>query len=188
MLRTIIGTIAVLFSSLSVHSLALLLRLPDHMVYDSLQDLHSVIDIKNHNDPIRLQHASVGDFLIDSRRCSDARIGVDKRNAHTCLTRQCLHLMNDMLIKDICCLREPGVLTKDIGQELIDRQISPPLRYACIYWVQHLKLSRNAQSLQDPVSGFMREHFLHWLEVLGLIGRLTEVLEMVARLCTLYVR
>jgi hypothetical protein len=33
----------------------------------------------------------------------------------------------------------------------------------------------------------MRVHLLHWLEVLGLIGRMTEAVESLALLGTLYV-
>ncbi len=67
LLRTVLGTIMVLFLSLSVPSLATLLSLSDHEVFDSLRDLHSIIYVfENCDEPIRLQHASVRDLLLDN--------------------------------------------------------------------------------------------------------------------------
>jgi hypothetical protein len=126
--------------------------------------------------------------LLDNQRCRDALFGVDKFQAHGHCARQCLHFMNQKLVTNVCRLRGPAVLTKTISQEIIDENVPPPLRYACLYWVQHIWHSRDAQTLQNPVNSFIREHFLHWLEVLGLIGRMTEAVEMVALLGDCYVR
>jgi hypothetical protein len=57
-----------------------------------------------------------------------------------------------------------------------------------LYWVQHIPSGQNAQMLRGSVNSYMRIHFLHWLEVLGLIGRMTEAVEMVLLLGSLYVR
>jgi hypothetical protein len=87
-LRTVLGTIAVQFSSLSVSSLASLLSLPRYAVLDYLRDLHPIIDVVDtQHEPIRLQHASVRDFLLDNERCSDVRFRVDEVEAHTSLAR-----------------------------------------------------------------------------------------------------
>jgi type II secretory pathway predicted ATPase ExeA len=188
-LRTVLGTIAVSFSSLSVPSLASLLSLPYHEVLDSLRDLHSVIDVSDDcSEPIRLQHASVRDFLLDDRRCSDACFRVDELEAHTNFAHCCLFFMNHNLKKNICRLAGPGAITGEIARERLDQHIPPPLRYACLYWVQHIQLSQQAEALRNPVNSFMREHFLHWLEVLGLTGRMSEAVEALALLGTLYVR
>ncbi len=187
-LRIVLGTIAVLFSSLSVSSMALLLSLPDHEVLESLRDLYSIVDVNDfRREPIRLQHASVRDYLLDNGRCRDARFRVDALEAHTNLARHCLSFMNVKLKKNICRLRGPGDLATSISQERVDQHIPPPLRYACLYWARHIKVSHNARTLRIPVSGFMQEHFLHWLEVLSLIGRMTEGVELVALLGTVYV-
>jgi type II secretory pathway predicted ATPase ExeA len=189
LLRTVLGTIAVSFSSLSMESLASLLFLPEHEVVDIFRDLHSIIDIPDSpHEPIRLHHASVRDFLLNKQRCSDTYFQVDKLEAHTHFAFQCLRFLDDQLRKNICCLRGPGVLTRTNRPEVIYQCVPPPLRYACLYWVQHIQLSRNQQMLRDSVERFMRMHFLHWLEVLGVIGRMTEAVEMVALLSILYVR
>jgi hypothetical protein len=53
--------------------------------------------------------------------------------------------------------------------------------------VQHVQLSRNAPTLRNQVNSFLRVHFLHWLEVLGIISRMTEAVEMAALLGTFFV-
>jgi hypothetical protein len=184
LLRTILGALAVLFSSLSVPSLASFLSLPDHDVYDALRDLHSMIDV--FENP--LEHAFVRDFLLNNWQCSDARFGVNELEAHAYLARKCLRFMSERLTKNICRLRGPGALTKTISQEVIDECVPPSLRYACLYWVQHIQSARNPEALRGFVSSFMAVYFLHWLEVLRLIGRMTEAVEMVSLLGTLYVR
>jgi hypothetical protein len=138
LLRTVLGALAVLFLSLSVPSLVSLLGLPDHEVFDTLHNLHSMIDIFNPCEPIRLQHASVRDFLLDSRRYSDARFRVNELEAHAYLAAQCLQTMNNRLRKNICRLRGPGTLATTISQEVINDAVPLPLRYACLYWVEHI--------------------------------------------------
>jgi hypothetical protein len=122
--------------------------------------------------------------LLDNGRCSDAHFRVDEVKAHLSFQS----LIGNRLRKNICRLRGPDVLTKDIGPRIIDEHVLPPLRYACLYWAQHVQLSRNAPILRHSVNNFMREHFLYWLEVLGLVGRMTKAVEMIALLGTLYVR
>jgi hypothetical protein len=185
-LRTVLGTIAISFSSLSVPSLASLLSLPDHIVLESLHDLHSIIDV-HRNEPIRLQHASVRDFFLDNRRCSDACFRVDELEAHAHFAQQCLTFMDKKLKKNICRLDGPGVLTKTISQDLMDEHVPQPLRYACLYWVQHIQQSQMAKSVRHLVHNFFELHFLHWLEVVGVIGRMSEAVDLLTLLGTLYV-
>jgi hypothetical protein len=187
-LRIVLGAIAVLFSSLSAPSLASLLDFSVTEIQDVLCDLHSILDIPDDPHlPIRLQHASVRDFLLDNRRCADKRFWVDEHHAHTHIAHQCLRLLGNDLRRDICGLKYPGVLMKDIPQDLRDTCVPLQLRYACLYWVRHVECSQNTQSLEKPINEFLKKHFLHWLEALSLVGRLTDSVEMITVLGSLYV-
>jgi hypothetical protein len=188
-LTDVLGTIVVLSSSLSAPSLAAVLSLSEVQVLDVLSDLHSIVHVPaDHSVPIRPQHASVRDFLLDKKRCADTRFWVDKHHAHARVGRQCLQLMTKCLKRDICCLSEPGVLMEDVRQELVDAYISPSLRYACLYWVQHVRQADNPHDFKNMVSGFLRERLLYWLEVLSISGKLSEGIEMLAVLSRLYLR
>jgi hypothetical protein len=52
--------------------------------------------------------------------------------------------------------------------------IAPHVRYACRFWVDHLLQVKNKSKLFELALQFLREHFLHWLEALGLIGKISE--------------
>jgi hypothetical protein len=187
-LRTVLGAIAILFSSLSASSLASLLHVPETEIADALYDLHSILDVPDDPRlPIRPHHASVRDSLLDNQRCTDKRFWVDRRHAHTHVAQQCLLLLGEELRRDMCGLNHPGVLLKDIPQDLRDACVPSQLLYACLYWVRHVEHSENAQALETPIHKFLKKNFLHWLEALSLVGMLADSVEMITTLESIYV-
>ena len=178
MLRHILGSIVILFSSLSIISLARLLDTHEEEVNQTLVDLHSILDIpKDPSCPIRLHHPSFRDFLLDEKRCSDTHFWVDEKKAQGILADRCIRLMADPkngLRKDICGLHTPGVLASEVHGDLIEQCLPPELQYACRYWVQHLKRSESQLHDEGQVHLFLRQHLLHWLEALSLIGKTSE--------------
>jgi hypothetical protein len=173
MLRGILGSIVILFSPLSGDSLANLLHLPKEDVDQTLEDLHSILDIPDdHARPIRLHHPSFRDFLLDKDRCVDPHFGVDEKQAHGDLADACLRLMSTTLKRDICDLHRPGALTNDVEGSRVEQCLPPAVQYACLYWVQHLQ--RSGAQLYDQVHQFLQEHLLHWLEALSLMRKTSE--------------
>ncbi|KAF1816252.1 WD40 repeat-like protein [Eremomyces bilateralis CBS 781.70] len=68
-----LGSFVVLLSPLSLESLSKLLFIPKAGVNRALKDLHAILSIpKDPTGPIRLQHPSFRDFLLDKRRCKDS--------------------------------------------------------------------------------------------------------------------
>ncbi|KAJ6439182.1 NACHT and WD40 domain protein [Purpureocillium lavendulum] len=62
-----------------------------------------------------------------------------------------------------------------------------PIRYSCIFWADHLLNMEHpgyTTELLDggEVHGFLKEHLLHWLEALSLIGMLSEGFSILRRL------
>jgi hypothetical protein len=79
MLGHILGIIAVLFSPLSAYSLSKLLRVTKENIGQTLEDLHTVLDIsKDQNLPLRL-HPSFRDFLLNNDRCKNSNFWVDEK-------------------------------------------------------------------------------------------------------------
>jgi hypothetical protein len=95
--------------------------------------------------------------------------------------------MEAKLKKDMCGLKEPGALALDVDRAVVDSHFRSHLRYACLYWVQHVQRSDNALLLKDRISRFVQQHFLHWLEALSLLRRLSDGVEMVSLLESLCV-
>jgi WD40 repeat protein len=176
MLSEVLGSIVILFSPLSVESLANLLDIPLGNVNETLADLHTIFHIPDRTDrPIRLHHPTLRDFLLDKNRCSDLDFWVDEKKAHRALADSCITLMSKMLKRDICDLRSPGTFLKNVDPVRIEQCIPPNLQYACIYWVQHYRQSGIRFSDGDRVDRFFREHFLHWLEAINLTGKSAEM-------------
>ena len=174
-LRTTLGTIAILFSPLPALSLARLLQMPNEDVDQTLDDLHSILDIpEDQSRPVRLHHPSFRDFLLDKARCNDPQFLVDEKEAHGALATFCLQLMSERLERDICDLHSPGALAREVQQERIDQRLPAELQYACLYWVQHVQKSEALLQDDGQVHVFLQKHFLHWLEALSLMRKTSE--------------
>ena len=174
-LKSILGAIVILYSPLSSVSLARLLWIPQDEVDGTLEDLHSILDIpEDQSLPIRLHHPSFRDFLLDKDRCRDSQFSVDEKKAHQTLANAGMRLMSERLMKDICRLRSPGTLAREVQRETVTLCLPTELQYACLYWVQHAQQSRIRLEDDGPVDVFLQKHFLHWLEALGLMQKTSE--------------
>ncbi|KAH9216225.1 putative WD-repeat protein, partial [Leptodontidium sp. 2 PMI_412] len=168
MLRQILGTIAVLSSPLSVSSLTRLLGLVKEDVCQTLEDLHSVLDISNNeNQPLRLHHPSFRDFLLDENRSKSSKFWVEDKQMHQVLAHRCLQVMSSALRQNICSFELPGQRAADVDNVLLEQYLPSEVQYACLYWVQHLQKSEVNPVENDQVHQFLNEHLLHWLEALG---------------------
>jgi len=171
-LRITLGTIAILFSPLPALSLARLLRMPKEDVDQTVDDLHSILDIpEDQSRPIRLHHPSFRDFLVSKARCNDPQFLVDEKKAHGILAGFCLQLMSEKLKRDICGLHSPGALAREVQQDRIEQFLTLELQYACLHWVQHVQKSETRLKDDGQVHVFLQKHFLHWLEALSLMRK-----------------
>jgi hypothetical protein len=190
--RRVVGTIVVLFDSLSVTSLAGLLYLaeseqediiPESTIHRTLDPLYSVLVVSEDPQvPIRLLHPSFREFLLDPQRCSDKQYWVDEKLMHFKLTEACLEVMSGSLKKNICSLESPGSLTSDVEKDVLIRCLPSHLQYACRYWVDHLERGGFEMRDDGTVHLFLKTYLLNWLEALSLIGRLLEGFSMVTKL------
>ncbi|KAH8654671.1 WD40-repeat-containing domain protein [Ilyonectria robusta] len=134
--------------------------------------------------PVRLLHLSFRDFLVDPKKGKEQErypFWIDERETHGRLAARCLHLLStgDTLRRDICNLRLPGTARSEIGQQTIHDALPPEVQYACRYWVYHWKESNCTIRDGNLVDRFLTCHLLHWLEALGLLGRISESVGMV---------
>jgi hypothetical protein len=174
-LQVILGTITILFSSLSATSLAKLLHMDQEQLDQKLADLHSILNIPDEqNIPIHLHHPSFRDFVLDKQRCHDLEFRVNEAETHQALAEKCLQLMSDNLKTDICDLRAPGTFLSEVDSSRVEQHLPAELQYASRYWIQHLQRSKASLPDNDSVHQFLRKHLLHWFEVLSLIGSISD--------------
>jgi hypothetical protein len=175
-LSTILGTVAVLAAPLNRLAMSQLIARPVDTVNKALLGLHSILAIPDVvTQPIQLHHASFRDFLIDIRRCNDARFSVDGKLEHKTLAGHCLRIMANSLRTDICDLRAPGVRLSHIDRRLIEQRLPSSLQYACYYWTHHVGQAAEAFEDHHEILAFLQKHLLHWLEALSLLEKLPEV-------------
>ena len=173
--KLVIGSIALTSSPLSATALAKLLQKDVAFVNETLADLHTIINIPGDDTlPIRLHHPTFRDFLLDKNRCTDLNFWVDEREAHLGMADGCITVMSELLKRDLCDFRRPGTAVVDIDHARVRRCIPTALRYSCLYWVDHYRQAVARLRDGDKVDRFLQTHFLHWLEVLSLIGEMSQ--------------
>ncbi|RKL06526.1 hypothetical protein BFJ70_g16993 [Fusarium oxysporum] len=175
--QEIIGAIVILADPLSAVCLAKLLDIAEKRIRHMVGLLPSVLYMPSEKSaPIKPIHLSFRDFLINRNKHKSDPFWVDEKKTHKKLAIRCLQLLmnDDCLRKDICDLRTPGVARSDIDSCKIDESLPSEAQYACLYWVYHLKESHERIRDEDRAHKFLERHFLHWLEALSLIGRISE--------------
>ncbi|KAM0417445.1 hypothetical protein ACHAPT_012594, partial [Fusarium lateritium] len=179
-LKQVLGTIAILYSPLPMEPLSTLLGTPLSDVKDTLTDLQTIFYIPSNipdqePHPVRLHHPTFRDFLLNKERSIELDFRVDEKEAHRALGDRCLALMSKMLHSDMCYLKSPGSLVKDLEPERMRCCIPSDLQYACLYWVEHYRQSGIRLSDGDPIHDFFKEYFLYWLEAINLMGKSAEM-------------
>jgi hypothetical protein len=187
--QNIIGVIILLAAPLSLSALAELLEMPEGDISVRLDSFHSVLTIpKDSNLPIRTLHLSFHDYLVDERTKAQertCRFWVDQNAKHELITRQCLSVMGRYLRKNICGLPSYGTNRTEIDPASIARYLPPAVQYACRYWVHHLNQSSVLAERLSQVLLFLKEHLLHWLESMSILGLVLETLDAVDTLSQL---
>lgn len=187
--REIVGSIVALADPLTTHSLSALLEIPQDMIEDQLDLLHSVLQVPaTQDDPVRLLHLSFRDYLFNldkANKSSDSLFSVSETRTHERMAGKCLKLLSRRLERDICDLGQQDFPRADIEGRTLDAKVAPEVQYACRYWVEHWRLSGRKIQDEDIIHDFFRRHLLHWLEALTLLGLLREGVSLVDKLSAL---
>jgi hypothetical protein len=176
--RMILGSIVTLTEPLSITSLAVLLVVPRDVIVRRLRLLHCVLHVPvDVETPVRILHQSFPEFLL-SDKLQGQPFGVDGPAMHRMLLLRCLDLLSGStgLRENLCQLRYPGQLRRDIDQATIAERLSAALQYACVHWVYHAQRSKVQIHDDDEVHVFLKKDFLHWLEAMSLLNRIADVI------------
>lgn len=172
--RKIVGAIILLANPLLVYSLSRLLGIEERSLTALLDAFHSVLDVPRDTCmPVRILHLSFREFLIDAQE-QDLR--VNKKETYGKLLYNCLLVIKDFtmgLTQNICRLSSYRIQREDVDSHTISQHISQVLRYSCRYQAYHFRKSESDASALD-VFTFLKEHFLHQLEAMSLIGLASE--------------
>jgi len=178
--KLVIGAVLLIFHPLSINTLSGLLRncgTPSR-IYATLRTLHSLLLIPDSlEEPVRIFHKSLPDFLMDPGRCTDQRFFIDPSIYHREILLSCLKVMKGGLKRNICQLDDHTLLS-EVGDlpEQRTAYIGEALKYACSFWTGHLmkcgSSGPDAEEVHLAIDEFFTTCFLFWIEVLSLLGKL----------------
>ncbi|KAI0123520.1 hypothetical protein BJ170DRAFT_687517 [Xylariales sp. AK1849] len=185
--RRVLGVAVFSYEPVTLSEMAVLAgfeQLPDRTVDRVVADCGSFLVVRDNT--IFLVHGSAKEFFMQAL----TELNFDDQKAgHLEVARRALNGMDKGLKRNILGLESPGA-TRD---ELEDTSAGWPgpllssLRYPCVHCIEHLCDSYDARagfSHNDmgTVLGFMKSHFLHWLEALGLLDQISAGILSLIRL------
>lgn len=122
-------------------------------------------------------HQSAKDYFFKGEGSHIFQAG--KSYEHARIASLCLKLMLTVLKRNICSLQTSGHIGESHSSK-VDSSLLAQVEYACVYWASHIKqagqFDHHDHTLQDngPVHRFLKSHFLHWLEALGLMKKTSD--------------
>jgi hypothetical protein len=176
--REIVGVIVLLATPLSVYALGKLLDQQETTISFLLNKLHSVLRVpEGVNSPVRILHQSFREFLLDAKSV----FRVDEKETNRRIASDCLRVMNARLKQNLCGLSSYGTWSPEDRQSTVDQHLSADLQYSCRYWVYHVEQSE-VHTSEIEVLAFFKEHLLHWLEAMSLMGTMSETIGIIDKL------
>ncbi|KZT40292.1 hypothetical protein SISSUDRAFT_1018996 [Sistotremastrum suecicum HHB10207 ss-3] len=163
--RSVLGRILCARKPLSINDLSALRSHEESssMVKSIVQRMGPVLGgVSTESGPIQALHTSFRDFLFSPERSGIYHI--DPSQEEPRLTKACLTSMNRELRLNIANM--PSSHTR--APPLKDIIIAPHLSYSSRFWFDHLTTVPFSEELVPVLHTFMTQHFLHWLELLGL--------------------
>ncbi|KAH7096316.1 hypothetical protein BKA62DRAFT_644473, partial [Auriculariales sp. MPI-PUGE-AT-0066] len=181
--RQIIAVVVLARAPMSTRMISDLLEIDHGTVRRIVTGLGAVwVTPPSESEPIVVYHKSFPDFIVDISRCTDQRFVVDCSVGHERLAAGCLHVLNTLLVRDICKI--PFLA----GQELPRRDsindiearlahhVPPALHYSTVHLLHHLAevaVRDISQALVNNLQVFCREKLMFWLELTCLMGPTT---------------
>jgi hypothetical protein len=133
---------------------------------------------------VYLIHQSAKDYLDANHKSKLQQGGAVQ--GHADISRRSIDAMST-LKRNIYALPHSGFKLEDIRPP--DPDPLAPIRYSCVFWLDHLcdansQISEYGRDLSDDgaIFLFFKAHFLHWLESLSLLNRLSDGILLIRRL------
>lgn len=140
-------------------------------------DLENAI-LQNFPDPDSISQSKTASYALPLS-------SIDRKPMHLQMARMCIQFLSINLKADICKLRSPAFLRRNMGAQKLLEYVSKEAQYACRYWSEHLEVGQGSISDGDDVHTFLLQHFLHWLEAMSWTGLSSECVHIIYRLQSL---
>lgn len=174
------------YEPVSISTIQLLLPDNEH-IKDFVQHLGSVLKGGDPHRPIRVLHPTFREFIQKSTIPNG--FVINPLESHGVVALGCLNLLGAFLKYDLLDqVRAYRVIPRnsDISNltALLDRQLSPALRYASSYWPYHAATAAMFNNSKDVqiLRNFIETKLLNWIELMSLRGQLSICIEGLCRL------
>lgn len=138
-----------------------------------LRSLGSLISgVHDLDTVVKPLHTSFNRYLLNGDQ--SGKYSIDVTESRSRITRECFEIMQQGLRFNICAC--PTSLQRNSDLENLasttSANISSTLSYSCRHWPQHVFEVHNetSKNIESPLLRFFRDHFLHWLEVMSVLG------------------
>ncbi|KAL7904347.1 Pfs, NACHT and WD domain protein [Trichoderma velutinum] len=178
--QNILSTVFTAYRPLSLAELGILSSLPSE-ISTSFQSIKKLIAMCGSFLTIRggsiyFIHQSAKDFL------SSEKFQHDIFERHLDIYKRSIKAMSN-LKQNIYGLTDFGFKPKNTQPPNPDPLA--PLQYSCLFWIDHLCDASNPENELVDDEGvwlFLKDHVLHWLESLSLLGRLPDSVRLIRRI------
>ena len=188
--KSILAVVSVVYRPLTLEELASFVDIPDGVSsdYEALAEIIGLCGsfLALRERTISFVHQSAQDYLVEQASTEIFPNGRTEEQQRIVL--RSIEAMDKALQRDVYNLLHPGFSINKV--EHPDPDPLAPIRYACVYWVDHLckiKSSHDEVGLYDngTIDVFLRKHFLHWLEALSLIKGISDGVLAIVKLIDL---
>jgi hypothetical protein len=186
--KQILAVVVLAYRPTHLKELDSIISLPEELL-DDMTSLEELVGLCGSFLTIRdgfiyVVHQSAKDYLSTH---AEPNIFPNGRMEVQCrILSRSLQAMSDTLRRDMCDLRDPGWSIGQIG--LINLDPLAKIRYACIYWIEHLceidgsLYSQVGLCDKGTINLFLNKHLLHWLEALSLMRSMSSGVVMIRKL------
>ncbi|KAM0521766.1 hypothetical protein ACHAPE_002327 [Trichoderma viride] len=183
----ILATVLHVYRPITMAELGILIKCPDaELIHKAIGFCGSFLAVRD--SQIYIVHQSAKDYLSGE---AASTLLPSPADINGLIFSQSVKAMFATLQRNIYNLDSPSLSTNEIKAP--DPDPLGAIRYSCIYWLDHFcdiytqHGQSQSQSLIDDeeyqmVLSFFRKYFLYWLEALGLIGHMEDIVLSIIRL------
>jgi hypothetical protein len=205
--QQIIGPLIILRASLTPATLSKLLDIPVEDIISMLNNISEPF-LKSPEDHLYgsdtyieiRNHPCFQDYLFKPQtspiESQNTPFHVNERRMHLLLAKKCFNLLSgpkSWFTTEKSLGSAPGWANR--GERASLFEVPAHIQYACRFWVHHLEQSRvedgsgtTVEATIEPqnVYHFLREHVLHWIEVLAVLGDVDRIIPLAGVLRAIY--
>jgi hypothetical protein len=170
--RAVVGTLLVVRNPLSATVLTKFLTLDSRR--PPLHAISRLGRVLYTNDVIRILHSSFADFLSNGVRRKSDEWFIDLTSRNLCVSVNCLDRLEGFFRHNV------GVLKLSLTP--VDVSLPENISYPSAFWIEHVCITKDALAIAERLETFLFKYLLHWFEVMSILKRSRDTIELLSRL------